>query len=371
MDKIKVLHIVATGTLSGAEKVVLDICTNLNRDRFEPVVVCAGEELKGYYANNEIEAHIIDISKLNPIEIRRLKNLIKEKNIDIVHGHDIKASISGYLASKRFKIPVISHMHASYYWMQKPSPLKLMDRYFRKKYSLSIAVSEMARNYYLTHNNTINPESIITLNNAFNFNELEKAKLQDSVNFKERLGIDRNKFIYGFLGRLIEIKGADLMIDSFNIVQKKKENTVLLIVGDGPEREKLEEKVRGYGISDKVIFTGYQKNVYDYMNIFDCFILPSITEGLPIAVLEAMAMKKTVISTPVAGLKDLMKDGYNGLILEERTEEALAEAMLTVYEKPELSRQMAENAYSFLYENYNINRYIERLENIYSRFVQK
>jgi glycosyltransferase involved in cell wall biosynthesis len=366
MDKkIRVLHIVANGTLSGAEKVVSDICTNLHKERFAPFAVCSGEDLKNYYSQRGIETSIIDVNSLRPDKINVLRNLIKKNNIDLVHGHDVKSSIAGHLAAASLKIPVISHIHASYPWLQKTGTLKIIDGFFRNKYSLSIACSQMAMDYYLQHNKKVKANNIVYLNNSFNFNEFESVNIKEGGALKKELGISDDTFIYGFLGRLLEGKGADLLIESFYELQKKREKIFLLIVGDGPERLKLNAMINNYNLSSKVKFMGFQKNPYDFLNIFHCFILPSVTEGLPIAVLEAMAMKKTVISTPVAGLKNLMKNGYNGLVLENRSKEELIAAMDKLYCDKNFNIRLAENAYSYIYENYHINNYIKKLEEYY------
>lgn len=363
------MHIVATGRLSGAEKVVSDICTNLNRDDFATVAVCAGDELKKYYEKKGIKAYIIDVNHLAPSQIKGLKEIIRKEKIDIVHGHDVKASIAGYLAASKENVPAVSHIHASYPWLDSFGILKIIDGYFRKKYNLTIACSNMAREYYLQYNKSVNKDKVVALNNSFNFNEFQDIKIMDKHELRRKLNIGDNAYIYGFLGRLLEGKGADLMIDSFNEIQKHRDDVTLLIVGDGPERDKLENKVANYGISDKVKFAGFQKNPYDYMNLFDCFILPSVSEGLPIAVLESMAMKKAVISTPVAGLKDLLKDNYNGIVLKERSKEALVEAMTRLYSNPALAAELSANAYDYLKKNYDINTYIQRLKKIYMDII--
>jgi glycosyltransferase involved in cell wall biosynthesis len=227
----------------------------------------------------------------------------------------------------------------------------------------------MVRDFYLENNNKIDKDKIIFLDNAFNFNEFNKISPRDAKEFKRELNIEGDIFVYGYLGRLLEVKGADLMIDSFYQIQKKLDKVMLLIVGDGPEREKLQSLVDGYGINDKVIFTGYRKNVYDYMNIFNCFILPSVREGLPIAVLEAMAMRKPVITTPVAGLKKLIKNGFNGIMLEQRTKEKLYEAMVDINVNRDLGNSISENAYNYLYEHYHIDRYVRNVENLYRHVI--
>ncbi|GFZ33708.1 glycosyl transferase [Clostridium zeae] len=364
MDKIKILHVVATGRLSGAEKVIADISTNLN-DKYECYAVCSGEELKRYYEEKGIKSFIININKLNPLEINKLGKLIKEYNIDLVHGHDVKPSIASYIAAKKYKVPVISHIHVTYQWMKNNKLMKSIDGFFRDKYNLSIACSELVKEYYEDNNNNANKNKIVYLDNAFNFNEFEKVKVGDRNQLKKQLGISEDKFVFGFLGRLIAVKGADLLIQSFYEVAKNNQKACLLIVGDGEEREKLEKLVDQLQIRDKVIFAGYQKNIYEYMNIFDCFVLPSVREGLPIAVLESMAMKKPVISTPVAGLAKLIENKKNGIMLQERSETELVKSMIYIYENEDVRTEIANNAYECLKNKYNINDYIDKLEYYY------
>ena len=366
MKARKVLHLVATNKLSGAEKVVSDICTNLD-ERYVPVVICAGDPLKKYYEEKGIKTYTADLSKLKLSEISKVKKVVEDEKIDIIHGHDVKASIAGYLASKKRKIPVVSHIHVTYLWMNGMGPLKIIDRFFRKKYSLSIACSEIVQDFYLEHNKSISSDKLIYMDNCFNFNEFEKVAIADRDKFKPKLKINENKYVFGFLGRLLKLKGADLMIDAFNDIKDKAPDSLLLIVGDGEERDNLENMVKQYKIEDRVIFAGYQKNVYDYMNTFDCFILPSVREGLPIAVLEAMAMKKPVISTPVAGLRKLIKPNFNGIILKERTKEELSEAMIRLYSDDTLAAHISDNAYKYINDKYNIRSYIKKIQEIYDK----
>ncbi|QAA35033.1 glycosyltransferase family 4 protein [Clostridium manihotivorum] len=368
MKGSRILHVVATDRLSGAEKVVSDICTNLS-NKFSAIVVCSGGELKQYYEERGLKVYLADVNRISPMEIIKIKNILKEENINLVHAHDVKASIASQIACGSLNIPVISHIHVNYTWMKDNKLMSAIDKHFRRKYSLSIACSELVKKYYLDNNDTVNKEKITYLDNAFNFNEFNKINLGDTNKLRDVLKISEKDFVFGYLGRLIEIKGVDLLIESFSNIAREHSNVKLLIVGDGTERVKLEKLVKNLNVEESVIFTGYQKNTYDYMELFDCFILPSIREGLPIAMLEAMAMRKAVISTAVAGVVKLIDSGYNGLILKNRNEKELIEAMISLLNDNEKKKQLAENAYNCLKDNYDINNYVEKLEVIYSRFI--
>lgn len=358
----KVMHIVSTGKLSGAEKVVSDICCNLT-EKFKPIAICSGDELKNYYENKGIETHIFNIASLNLLEIIRLKKFIKENNIDIIHGHDVKPSIAGYLASSG--VPVISHLHGTYPWLRSNGIMKKIDGFFRSKYAINIACSNEVKNYYINYNNKINTNKFLVKSNAFNFKEFSDIQMRSVQDIKNELSIGKENFIFGYVGRLIPLKGLDLLIDSFSEIAKEKSYCKLIVVGDGTERENLKEQVEALGLKEKVIFTGFKSNVYEYMNIMDCFVLSSIREGLPMVILESIAMKKPIISTPVAGVSELIDSDDYGIILKERNKENMVEAMNKAISNEEDFKLKAEKAYEKLKNEYDIKNYINDLEKIY------
>lgn len=364
---MKVLHIVATGRLSGAEKVVYDICSNLDKDKYEVLIICAGDELKNYYEERGLRSAVIDISRLNPMEILKLRSLLKKEKFDLIHAHDVKASIAAAVASEKLSIPVISHIHGNYTWLESNPVMKCIDKHFRKKYNLSIACSDNVAEYYKKYNKDSFPMKVML--NAFNFSEFSKTHIVDNKIMREKLNIDAQDYVIGYMGRIIKLKGVDLLINAFRSVAHKYDKVKLLIVGEGEERQYCEKLVSGLSLQDKVIFAGYQKDKYDYLNIFDCFIMQSEIEGIPIVLLEAMAMKKPVITTPVGGIPEVVRDDFNGLYINKRDSETISALLEKLMDHEEMSRSLAENAYEYLLKNLNVKDYILKLEKIYSYYM--
>ena len=363
--KSRILHIVATGTLSGAEKVVSDICTNLNPEKLDIITVVAGEELQNYYSSKGLKSTIIDISKLNIFEIQKLRKLIKFEKVDIIHAHDVKASVASALAVRGLNVPVISHLHGNYLWLESNYIMKFIDAHFRKKYCLSIACSDQVEQYYKANNYNFDYNKMIVMGNAFNFQEFNKIKLQDKEEFKKKNGIPQHKYIFGYVGRLIKLKGVDIIIKSFEKLSKKNSEAILIIVGEGEEKDHLIKLVDRLSLQDKVILMGYRWEIYDFMNIFDAFVVASEIEGLPMVILEAMAMEKLIISTPVGGIPEVIKHGVTGLLIKERNEEALLESLEYAYNNRNISQSLGNEARKFLENNRNILKYVKRLEEIY------
>jgi glycosyltransferase involved in cell wall biosynthesis len=365
----KILHLLSTKTLNGAEKVALDICTNLDKNIFNLITVCAGDEVGGYFEKEAIETFIIDIAKLNIIGIIMLRRIIKNKSINLIHAHDVRASMAAKVASINLDIRVISHIHVEYEWLKYNSMLKIIDKLFRNKYDLSLACSDKVKEFYCHYNSKCNIEKIIELPNSLNFSEFNKTHITCNVDFKNINNIPNDKYVFGYIGRLINVKGIDLLIESFSLFHEKYSDSILIIVGTGEEKQKLMNLASKYNLSTEIYFMGYRKDVYNWLNIFDSFILPSKREGLPLTILEAMAMKKIVISTKVGGIPELIRNNYNGILIDDRNPQSLLESMKYVYENTNEVCEMQENAYKHLLSNYSINNYINNLQEVYKRLL--
>ena len=369
--EFKIMHLLSTGSLSGAEKIALEICKNINCMKFKPIAICSGSNLYNTFSNNNIKTYIIDIGKLNPVNILKLRHVIKNENIDLIHAHDVRASIAAGISTIAVRIMIISHIHANYKWLKKFSVYKFIDYIFRRKYNLSITCSNNVYNNFLHYNKDFDRNKIISIPNCVNFNEIDSKKNQNKYLFKTENNIPADKYIFGFAGRLIDIKGVDLLVKSFGMFCKMYNDSLLLIAGNGIEIDNLKKLVLEYGISKNVIFTGHVNNVYNYIDLMDSFILPSKSEGLPIAVMEAMALGKTVIVTKTDGISEIIQDGHTGIILNERTPDCLLNAMIYVYKNKEKVKIIGDNASDFIKNNCDIKTYIEKLEKVYTNLLDK
>lgn len=365
------MHLLSTGNLSGAEKIALDICKNLNCMKFKPAAVCSGYNLYNTFSSNNIKTYIINIGKLNPFNILKLRHVIRNEKIDLIHAHDVRASIAAGISTIAVRTVVVSHIHANYRWLKKFSIYKFIDYIFRRKYNLSIACSNNVYNNFLKYNKLFDRNKIISIPNCINFNEIESKRNQNKTSFKIENNIPSDKYIFGFAGRLVELKGVDLLIKSFGMFCKIYNDSLLLFVGDGLEKDKLKKLALEFGISESVIFTGYVNNVYNYIDIMDAFILPSKREGMPVAVMEAMALGKIVIVTKTDGIPEIVKDGHTGIILNDRTEECLLNAMIYAYNNKEKMKIIGDKAADFIKNNHDIKAYIEKIERAYNSLLDK
>lgn len=145
---------------------------------------------------------------------------------------------------------------------------------------------------------------------------------------------------------------------------------VLLIVGDGPLRNELQERVEDLGIRDKVIFTGMRSDTPELYSLMEFFILSSITEGLPVALLEAMASKKPVIATEVGAVPKVIQDGHSGLLVEPKDVEGLSKAIIDLLENPDQAAYLALNGYEEVTNEFSSQKMAERYVEVYKEVLR-
>jgi glycosyltransferase involved in cell wall biosynthesis len=174
------------------------------------------------------------------------------------------------------------------------------------------------------------------------FNEGRRLDLRASA--RTELAIDNDDFVVGFVGRLVWYKGFRELINAAKELEKqgKGKNLVFLVVGEGPEYEEILQYSQSLGISPLFRFLGYREKIDFYMSAFDLFVLPSYWEGLPVSLLEALAMGIPAIATDVRGSRELIENGRTGLLVPPRNAAALASAMAFLIENKELANRMAQ-----------------------------
>lgn len=358
-----VLHVLSTARLSGAERIVQFIARHLDRQKFNPLILCTGNPLCKVY---EQEGHrVLTMASLTPLPLNILKfrSILKNRNIQLIHAHDHRASLLALMSGGlNRRIPLISHIHNTNPWMKTPHPFKLVEILVRNRYDLSIACSETVNNYFLTHHPFLKPGKIITITNGI---EIKDHPQVDRTIVAKSLGIPPNGFIFGTVGRLNEQKGLDILLPSFKIVANRWENTYLLIVGTGSMEQKLKKLTADLGLTDRVVFAGYREDVYDIFQLMNVFVLSSRWEGLPMVLMEAMAQNVPVISTDVGGIRELVHHEETGFLIPSGNQSLLAEKMICCYEQREWAQKMARAGRELVINKCNVKNQVKKIENIY------
>ena len=367
---MKVLHILPMNKLSGAEKLALEICKNMKK--YEPIVVCGGEELRKFFVSNNIESYSIEFDKTGfKNSIKELKNIIKNNEIDIVHAHDNNASLKAYVAKKlyRLDIKVVSHIHNCYPWLVGRNKNKIIDSILRRGYDYNIACGKLVYDFYTENTNYVNEKNTAILSNAIDVKAIANSRMSDLESIYSEFNIPKDKTILGFIGRLSEQKGIIPFVEEVAKNREKFSDCKILLVGSGDQENEVREIIKSNSMEELFILTGYQDDVYKFYPIIDVFFLPSLYEGLPMVILEAMAFNKSIVSMNVGSIDEVVKDSYNGYVVDKGNYGKFIDKLSELKNSKDLQVKYGTNGYQYVLKNYDINSYINNLIQVYDKLV--
>jgi glycosyltransferase involved in cell wall biosynthesis len=249
---------------------------------------------------------------------------------DIVHAQSLISGMPALLSNRLLKIPYVIYGRGSDVYLPDWFT-KLTAKGILKNASTVIALTEHMKDAM----QAIYSRDIIVVPNGINLNEVAE---------KETEGGNPSKRVL-FVGRLHPVKGTQYLLGAMSIVHRELREAKLILVGDGEEREHLETLTDNLGIRECVEFAGRvpHERVKDYMNRAEVFVLPSLSEGFPVTILEAMACGLPVVATRVGGVPDIIKNGTNGYLVDTMNQEQIAEALLNLLQDKQLRKDISEN----------------------------
>jgi glycosyltransferase involved in cell wall biosynthesis len=367
-SKIRVLECIRQGQVGGGESHLLSLSSNLNKDVFEPIVLSFTDgPMIDMLKKKGIQTHIIFTEKPFNIFIwRKVKKLIKEKEIDIVHAHGTRANSNVFWAAKSLHIPLIYTIHGwSFHDDQKPFVKKfriLSEKFLTSRTDMNISVSESNRQ---SGQKYIKSFTSSVVNNGIDQEKFNPAK--NFTDIRKELSIENNATLLLFIARFTAHKQPLTLIRAFAIVLKKMPALKLLMVGDGDEKKTALILAKELSIEDSIIFLPFREDVPAILNAADIFILPSLWEGLPIGLLEAMSMGKAVIASNVDGTCEIIKHQNNGYLIDvNNLQHELAGAIILLAGDTARCQKYGANAIETVKNHFNAASMTRQIENIYT-----
>lgn len=367
---LRVLYVTYSLEPAGAERLIYALATNLDRERFIPLVCSLkhGGALVDALRENKVTVYLLN--KRNTFDFatfRALKEIIRNEQIDIIHTHNFSANFWGRIAAMSVNTcRIIATEHSLS--IRKGWLRKKIDRFLARYTDRIVSVSEAVR-HSLIDEEGIEPEKILSIHNGINIEKFRHLRNPESV--REELGIDANAPVVGIVGRLIPDKGHKYFLEAARAVQKKVPEVRFLVVGDGKLKGELEVYVHKFGLKGSVLFTGFRSDRIDIMNIFTIAILSSIREGLPITLLEYMALKKPIIVTKVGGMPEVIEDGISGIVIQKKNYHALTESIVKLLGDERLRIKYGNNAWKCVKNKYSEENMIRKTERLYEEMAKK
>jgi len=362
--KKNVMYVIWALEIGGAEKMVVSLASHLNREIYNPIVCCLNYKGRLAYKLEEEGISVIELGKRPRFDLSIIPKFIKvmrNNNSDIVHTHLWTSDFWGRLAAKLAGVPtIISTVHNVDSW--KPKMFLVVDRilsYFTDKI---IAVSDTVKYFYI-NNAKISAGKIKTIYNGI---EVEKFSIEvDKNNKRQELGLDPHNKIIAVIGRLVEQKGHIYFLEYCRKLLDKYSDIQGLIVGDGPLRRKLEERSKILGISNRVIFAGIRNDIAEILKVIDILVVPSLYEGLPTIILEAMAAGIPVVATDVGGNSELLINGETGFIVPSKDSSALADSIEKLLKSDALAKRMGSMGRRRAIVYFSLDKMVRETEELY------
>ncbi len=368
-DKIKILQTIRQGKFGGGETHVLELSTRLDRTKYEVIVLSFSDgpmmdELNARGIRNRI---ISSEKAFDPKTFKQVENLLIEEKIDLIHAHGSRACSNVLYIARRLKIPVIYTVHG---WSFHPDQNFLVKRL--RIWSEKLLTRFCERTICVSKSNQQEGERLFGLKrsevvyNAVDFTRFDPDR--DYVSLRNKLGIPREQIVIGYIVRITRQKDPLTLIKAFSRLVQENMNVTLLVVGDGDLKEEMHCLAENLGVMSQVVFLPFRSDIPVVLNAIDIYCLPSLWEGFPIGILEAMAMRKTVVTTPVNGNTELVTDGETGWLTPVADIEKLASTLISACENLHMQSRMAENGYHFVRNNYSYDKLLNRICSIYDEF---
>jgi glycosyltransferase involved in cell wall biosynthesis len=365
---------VVTGTGGGPEKTILNSPRYLLASGYK--MLCAylhppadpGFDVLRRKAADRA-APLISIPDHGPFDwqvVRRLTEVCRSERVVIWHGHDYKSNLLGLVIKQFWPMHLVTTLHG---WGVKDSKrisaYYLLDRLTLRYYERVFCVSKDL--YDQGRRAGVPAHRCELLENGI---DLEEYKRRQPVELaKQNLGIPRGRFLVGAVGRLSEEKGFDLLVQAVTHLLRKGTDLGLVIIGEGPERHRLEDLIRTSGYSDRFHLAGFQAETKPWYEAMDCYALSSHSEGLPNVVLEAMALEAPVVATRVAGVPRVVRDGENGITIAPGSVSELEAGLNRLHASPELCRRFRQAARRTVEQRYSFADRMKVLQHAYDRLL--
>ncbi|RNB90359.1 glycosyltransferase [Brevibacillus fluminis] len=377
-SKLRILHVIGGGEFGGAEQHILNLIQAFPEEEAQVAVVCFYDSV---FASRLREANIevIPLHQFGRFDLRLLqgiKEAVHTYQPDIIHTHGIKANFFTRLAVKH-SVPVLVttvHSNLRYDYHSKlayfaVSWMERLTRHYNKHYiAISGAIGELLRQ------DRVAPDAISLIFNGIDLSPFRQTQLKESDRKRllQEWNLPQDAFIFGTMARFVPVKGLHLILEAFAQLIAAEKGAIpyrLVLVGDGPERTRLEDLTAKLNLTEYVRFPGFRQDIPVVLHAFDTFVHSSLYEGMGYTIIEAMAAEVPVIATSVGGVKELVFQDQNGLLIPPNSVTELVRAMERLAADPALRARFADAALAKVEETFTIGQMARQTLELYRKLL--
>ncbi len=311
----------------------------------------------------------------DPIAVTRLVGEIRRVRPHILHTHTAKAGAVGRAAALLAgdaRPPVIVHTYHGHVLSGYFDPLRTQffretERALARHTDRLVAVGPEVRDD-LVELGVAPPEKFSVIRLGIDL-ESRVLTVDRRAEFRHLFGIPEDRFVVGWIGRMTAIKRVPDILAAFKALRDRGVEATLCLVGDGPDRDAIEQLASDLGIVRDVLLVGYQRDVAPYYAFFDALLLPSANEGTPVVAIEALAAERPVVATRVGGVPDVVDNGESGFLVEVGDIEALAGRLEQLARDPELRARLGRTGRKRVVPRYRVERLVDDIDELYRELL--
>lgn len=359
-----VLHLIETSGPGGAERVLINLVENLDQARYRSVIGV----LKEGWLTTQLRQRGFDPITIpqrrghDPAWVYRCIGLIRRKRIDVIHAHEFGMNTYASIASWVTRVPMIATVHGKHYYGDRWRR-RMAYRFVARRARRMVAVAEDIR-LFLADRIGVPRDKLQTIYNGIDIKTAGSE--EDGLRVRRELGIPETTPVLGTIANLYPVKGHTFLLKAAAEVAKAFPQAVWLLAGRGKLLGELQDEAHQLGIADRVRFLGFRDDPAALLQAMDLFVLPSLSEGLSVAVLEAMVAGKPVVATDVGGNREVIVDGRTGFLVPPRDPVALAARTITLLTNKSLADQYGADGRARVREEFSLERMMCAYEELYA-----
>ena len=359
---MNILYLTNHLNIGGITTYVLTLSSGLRKRGHSVYVASSGGQLLGQFIEKGVVYIPIPIKtkqELSPkiiISRFKLSGMIKKYRIDILHSNSRTTQVLGCLLSRAEDIPHISTCHG---FFKKRLSRKLFPCWGEKVIAISQQVSD-----HLMRDFAVDRDDIAVIHNGIDVNKAKTSSPKSKMEIRNNLGLGDGPVV-GIIARLSDVKGHTYLIKAMPAVLKRIPQAQLLIVGEGKMKKDLEKLVEDLKIKKSVFFMPSVENTRDVLSVMDLFVMPSLEEGLGLALMEAMSCGLPVIASNIGGIRSLIVHNTNGLLVEPADVDSLSIAISGLLQNTEKAKSLGQAAQIFISENFSQEKMVLETERVY------
>jgi glycosyltransferase involved in cell wall biosynthesis len=355
--------------MHGVKRLFAWMIPRFDRDRFNVSLISLRKRDPG---DSTLEDLGIDVaylhrSKFDPATLPALLKEVDRRQADVLHMHGYGATSFGRLAAAMRRLPTVLHEHANLTdtpWFQK-----IADRALAPYTDIALAVSRSTADFVIRAR-LVPAERTKVVYLGVPIEEFSRPRTREQIAADRRaLDIPSDAFAVGCVTRLMPSKGNEFLVEAARLVIDRVPHVRFYIVGEGELLPELQGRARSLGLGDRLTFCGFRRDVAEAYAAFDLAVFPSLWEGTPLTVLEALAMGKPIVATDADGLQDVLTDNVDAKIVPRRNAAALADAIVALANDSAIRQQLAANARQ-TGTAYDINVFVQKMQRLYELLHQ-